>query len=192
MLYIQLVVSLNLSGAESAIIWDNYVNTTDVDYLAPCIARPSAAMIQTMWNGHVLISLENELQQPVMFQYEWMNEWMNGWMNEWMNESINEWKWTNDIKWICILMFLQINSACTDLRKMGPNTACLMRANIACLEHRNWLFKFHGLSQGDWHTPHILIKFKACMPSLYTQQIKMGYMLFYNWFIWCWELEVHF
>ena len=38
-------MSVNVSGAETGIFWDNYVNTVDADALAPSIARPSATTV---------------------------------------------------------------------------------------------------------------------------------------------------
>ena len=38
----------------------------------PCITRASAAWILTMRNGNVLVSIHNEFQQLVMFQYQEM------------------------------------------------------------------------------------------------------------------------
>ena len=39
---------VNPSGAETRIFWENKANTMDDDALAPCVARPSAAMVSNM------------------------------------------------------------------------------------------------------------------------------------------------
>ena len=46
---------VNPHHAGTELSWYNEANTMAADALAPCVARSSAAMILTMWIGHVLV-----------------------------------------------------------------------------------------------------------------------------------------
>ena len=53
MLYWDHVSKHNAFDAEVEIFWDNYVNAMAVDALAPCIIRPSAAIVLTVYEQEI-------------------------------------------------------------------------------------------------------------------------------------------
>ena len=63
---------VNSPGADPGKFWVYWVNIMAADALAPCLVRPSKAMILTVCNVDILIFLEIESQQLTMFQYWWM------------------------------------------------------------------------------------------------------------------------
>ena len=60
---------INPYDTKDTIFGENLVNITAVDALAPCITRPSVAEVLIMWNGDILIFLQCDSEQPMMFQF---------------------------------------------------------------------------------------------------------------------------
>ena len=69
-------MSINVSGAESGIFWENYVNTIDADALAPSIARSSATTVSIVWWKICLSSMGNDFNYLCHLIFFCFPEWI--------------------------------------------------------------------------------------------------------------------
>ena len=59
---------LHLSGIEVG-IYDGWVNTKAADAMAPCVARPSAALVLTMQDKYIIVVHNEWYQWPGLYQW---------------------------------------------------------------------------------------------------------------------------
>ena len=64
----QLPINIKSSCIGNRKLCINWVNIMNADALVPGVARSSAAMVMTIWNGNVLVIFESESKQSVVFQ----------------------------------------------------------------------------------------------------------------------------